>query len=75
MKVSILIAVYNEAGTVGTLLEQVWAQPLPPAAAREIIIIESNSTDGSREIVAEFAAANPSRIACPLPCGPSWWMT
>ena len=66
MKVSILIAVYNEAGTVGTLLEQVWAQPLPPAAARELIIIESNSTDGSREIVAEFAArhayAGPSRI-------------
>ena len=66
MKVSILIAVYNEAGTVGTLLEQVWAQPLPPAAARELIIIESNSTDGSREIVAGFAArhayAGPSRI-------------
>jgi len=66
VKVSILIAVYNEAGTVGTLLEQVWAQPLPPAAARELIIIESNSTDGSREIVAGFAArhayAGPSRI-------------
>ena len=66
MKVSILIAVYNVAGTVGTLLEQVWAQPLPPAAARELIIIESNSTDGSREIVAGFAArhayAGPSRI-------------
>ena len=66
MKVSIIIAVYNEAGTVRTLLEQVWAQPLPQAAAREIIIIESNSTDGSREIVAEFAArhagAGPARI-------------
>jgi hypothetical protein len=28
VKVSIIIAVYNEAGTVGTLLERVWAQPL-----------------------------------------------
>jgi glycosyltransferase involved in cell wall biosynthesis len=66
VKVSIIIAVYNEAATVGMLLEQVWAQPLPQAAAREIIIIESNSTDGSREIVAEFVArragAGPSRI-------------
>ena len=62
MKVSIIIAVYNEAGTVGALLERVWAQPLPDLA-KEIVIIESNSTDGSREIVAEFAArraANPS---------------
>jgi glycosyltransferase involved in cell wall biosynthesis len=66
VKVSIIIAVYNEAATVGTLLERVWAQPLPQAAAREIIIIESNSSDGSREIVAEFVArhsgAGPSRI-------------
>jgi glycosyltransferase involved in cell wall biosynthesis len=65
VKVSIIIAVYNEAATVRTLLERVWAQPLPQAAAREIIIVESNSTDGSREIVAEFAArhaAGPSRI-------------
>ena len=29
MKVSIIIAVYNEAPTVATLLERVWAQPLP----------------------------------------------
>jgi glycosyltransferase involved in cell wall biosynthesis len=55
VKVSIIIAVYNEAGTVETLLERVWAQPLP-GLTRELIIIESNSTDGSREIVAEFAA-------------------
>ena len=55
MKVSIVIPVYNEAPTVATLLEQVWSQPLP-GCAREIIIIESNSTDGSREIVKEFVA-------------------
>jgi glycosyltransferase involved in cell wall biosynthesis len=55
MKVSIIIAVYNEARTVAALLESVWAQPLP-GAAKEIIIVESNSTDGSREIVANFVA-------------------
>jgi glycosyltransferase involved in cell wall biosynthesis len=55
MKVSIIIAVYNEAATVATLLDRVWAQPLPEAS-KEMIVIESNSTDGSREIVAEFQA-------------------
>jgi glycosyltransferase involved in cell wall biosynthesis len=55
MKLSVIIAVYNEAATVGTLLERVWAQPVPQIA-KEIIIVESNSTDGSRAIVAEFAA-------------------
>jgi glycosyltransferase involved in cell wall biosynthesis len=65
MKVSIIIAVYNEASTVATLLDRVWAQPLPQAS-KEIIIVESNSTDGSRKIVAEFvarhAADSSSRI-------------
>jgi glycosyltransferase involved in cell wall biosynthesis len=57
VKASIIIAVYNEAGTVRTLLDRVWAQPLP-GIGKEIIIVESNSTDGSREIVADFAAAH-----------------
>jgi len=55
VRVSIVIAVYNEASAVGSLLERVWAQPLP-GFTRELVIIESNSTDGSRGIVAEFAA-------------------
>src|SRR6266704_1704303 len=55
MKVSIIIAVYNEASTVATLLNRVWAQPLPETS-KEIVIVESNSTDGSREIVADFLA-------------------
>ena len=63
MKVSIIIAVYNEAGTLAALLDRVWAQPLPDLA-KEIVIIESNSTDGSRAIVAEFAAR---RAASPSP--------
>jgi len=63
MKLSIIIAVYNEAPTVRTLLDRVWAQSLPEAT-KELIVVESNSTDGSREIVREFAASHadePSR--------------
>jgi glycosyltransferase involved in cell wall biosynthesis len=55
VKLSIIIAVYNEAATVGTLLERVWAQPVLQLT-KEIVIVESNSTDGSRGIVDEFAA-------------------
>ena len=62
MKVSIIIAVYNEAATIATLLDRVWAQPLPEAS-KEIIIVESNSTDGSREIVAEFHARHAAGLS------------
>lgn len=60
MKVSILISVYNEAATVATLLERVWTQPLP-GITKEIIIVESNSNDGSREIVADFVRRYAAR--------------
>jgi glycosyltransferase involved in cell wall biosynthesis len=62
VKLSIIIAVYNEAGTVGTLLERVWAQPLA-GLSRELIIVESNSTDSSRAIVAEFIARHSGAAA------------
>lgn len=53
MKVSIIIAVYNEVSTVAALLDRVWSQPLA-GASKEIVIVESNSTDGSHELVADF---------------------
>ncbi len=63
MKVSILIAVYNEAPTVAELLERVWQERIPESS-REIIVIESNSTDGSRAIVADFARRHPAGPDC-----------
>jgi glycosyltransferase involved in cell wall biosynthesis len=55
LKVSIIIAVYNEAPTLATLLERVWAQPLA-GIGRELVIVESNSSDGSRAIAQQFHA-------------------
>jgi glycosyltransferase involved in cell wall biosynthesis len=60
MKVSIIVPVYNEARTLPTLLDRVWRQPIAPAA-KEIVIVESNSSDGSREIVAAFVAQRDCR--------------
>lgn len=62
MKVSIIVAVYNEAATVGTLLERVWDQPLP-GIDKEIIVVESNSNDGSRAIVEAFVAKHRAEPA------------
>lgn len=53
MKVSIIVPVLNEARTLAELLDRVWNQPL--AIEREFVIVESNSTDGSRDIAKRFA--------------------
>jgi glycosyltransferase involved in cell wall biosynthesis len=57
MKVSIIIPAYNEAGTIATLLERVWNQPL--SLTKEIIVIDSGSKDGTREIIESFAKDKP----------------
>jgi glycosyltransferase involved in cell wall biosynthesis len=52
-RLSILVPVYNEAGTVLTLLARVMAVPL----AKEIIVVDDCSTDGTADVLAKFAAA------------------
>lgn len=51
MKLSIIIPVYNEVKTLGTVLEAVRKVPLP----KEIIVVDGNSTDGTREIIEQEA--------------------
>lgn len=47
MKLSVIIPVYNEAGTLSTVLEAVRRVPVE----KEIIVVDGNSTDGTREIL------------------------
>jgi glycosyltransferase involved in cell wall biosynthesis len=59
IRVSIIIPVFNEAATVRELLERVVNQPLDNYE-KELVIVESNSTDGSRDIVRNFIEASDS---------------
>ena len=54
-RLSIVVPVYNEERYVGDVLRGVLDKPLP--IEREVIIVESGSTDGSREIVQSFEGA------------------
>ena len=60
---SILVPVFNEKDTFPELMRMLLAKRLDHLGlAREIILIESNSTDGTRELVAGFAATPGVRI-------------
>lgn len=52
-KLSIIVPVYNERRTFAELMTQLCELELP-AIDKEIIIVESNSTDGTREEVLKF---------------------
>lgn len=51
MKLSVIMPVYNERETLEQIVEQVLATDL----AHEIIIVDDGSTDGSREIMTQWA--------------------
>ncbi|HEX4674475.1 MAG TPA: glycosyltransferase [Steroidobacteraceae bacterium] len=60
---SIIVPVYNERNTFPELMRMLLAKPLDHLGLeREIILVESNSTDGSRELVAGFAATPGIKI-------------
>jgi glycosyltransferase involved in cell wall biosynthesis len=55
-KISVILPVYNEAATVAEIVDKVLALDLPDIEI-ELIIVESNSTDGSRETVQGYTGA------------------
>jgi SAM-dependent methyltransferase len=59
--VSVIVPVFNEQATVRQLLDSLLAKPLA-SARMEVIIVESNSTDGSREIVNSYAQHDGVKI-------------
>lgn len=57
-KLSIIIPIYNEKKTVAELLRRVFEFELDNDLEKEILIVEDNSTDGTREIVKKFVEEN-----------------
>jgi glycosyltransferase involved in cell wall biosynthesis len=52
---SVLVPVYNEPATIGAILARVREAPLPPQVAREIVVVDDCSTDGTVEALREEA--------------------
>jgi SAM-dependent methyltransferase len=58
---SVVMPVYNERATVGEVLRQLLAKTIPGVDI-ELTVVESNSTDGSRDEVRRFADHSRMRV-------------
>ncbi len=57
---SIIVPVFNEAATVGAVLDRLRAVHLP--AAREIVVVDDGSTDGTRAVLDAIARGPDLRV-------------
>ena len=59
--VSILMPVYNEAGTIHEIISRVKAVPLGDIH-KEIVIVDDGSTDGTRDVLQKLAASDEHKV-------------
>jgi glycosyltransferase involved in cell wall biosynthesis len=57
-RLSVVIPVYNERATIQLLLSRVAALPIP----KEIVIVDDASTDGTRDVLAEYECARDVHV-------------
>ena len=64
--ISLVIPVYNEAGSLEPLMEEIAAALPPTGHPFEVVFVDDGSTDGSFAVMEKLAAANPTVRALKL---------
>jgi glycosyltransferase involved in cell wall biosynthesis len=62
IKLSVVVATYDRSGSLRTTIESLAAQTLPQSIGWEILVVDNNSNDKTREVVEELQHEYPERI-------------
>jgi glucosyl-dolichyl phosphate glucuronosyltransferase len=61
MKVSVILCTYNRCHSLATALESVAVSQLPDSVSWEVLVVDNNSKDKTRDVVEEFGRRYPGR--------------
>jgi glycosyltransferase involved in cell wall biosynthesis len=62
MNVTVIVCTYNRHEILAKALESVFASRLPDSVKWEILVVDNNSRDQTREVVEEFGNRHPARV-------------
>ena len=62
MKVSVILCTYNRSQSLLRALESIAAQVLPESVEWEVLVVDNNSRDQTREVVEEFRRQHASHL-------------
>ena len=62
VKISILVCTYNRSQTLGVAVESIVVQPLLQSIDWEIVVVDNNSTDQTRQMIEALQRRYPDRI-------------
>jgi glycosyltransferase involved in cell wall biosynthesis len=62
MKITLILCTYNRCQTLAKALGSVAASTLPDSLKWEVVVVDNNSTDQTREVVEDFCCRHPGRF-------------
>ncbi len=62
MNISVILCTYNRSQSLARALDSIVAQSLPEVLAWEILVVDNNSSDETREVVEDYCRRYPGRF-------------
>jgi glycosyltransferase involved in cell wall biosynthesis len=62
MKITVILCTYNRCQSLAKALDSVGASQLPNSVDWEVLVVDNNSTDQTREVVESFCRRQPGRF-------------
>jgi glycosyltransferase involved in cell wall biosynthesis len=62
MRITVILCTYNRAGSLAKALESVAASKLPASVNWEVLVVDNNSSDQTRQVVEDFPQRYPGRF-------------